>query len=360
MRLPPLIAVLTLCACREVPTGLRAQPFSGQTGGDGLLWVDLDIDRDDRSFLVTALGDGERVSVEAVYSRSGATVLSWEDWWDSDESLTDAIFPYSTDTVLNWPVRGSDTRLRRGLWSVVLAATDRDGNYLSGVDIAGTVQIKQDDALQDGVIRVLFVFAEGLDEDPDLVEAVDGAVARWEEIWGAYGIRPRVEFASSDADPNLTLDTGSELLEDFSAQSTARDVLVVLGEDINRDAYLYGIAGSIPGTLGSTQRAGVYLSWLANAGGDGRFSDEDIRLFGETMAHEVGHYAGLYHPVESSYDLWDALPDTVRCDGWQLCEGRLGDNLMFPYPVCDTESCLAQDQLTADQAEVFHLYTGTL
>ena len=50
-------------------------------------------------------------------------------------------------------------------------------------------------------------------------------------------------------------------------------------------------------------------------------------MFGETMAHEIGHYMGLYHPVEASYNYWDALEDTVECGTWNACETQLGQQL---------------------------------
>jgi hypothetical protein len=72
------------------------------------------------------------------------------------------------------------------------------------------------------------------------------------------------------------------------------------------------------------------VGWLANAGGDGTFSDGDIALYGEVLAHEVGHFVGLCHPVERGYDYWDALDDTPECRSVSSCESILGMNLMFP------------------------------
>ena len=85
-------------------------------------------------------------------------------------------------------------------------------------------------------------------------------------------------------------------------------------------------------------------------------------MFGETLAHEIGHYSGLFHPVECDYDCtleWDALADTPECMGWRDCEAELGTNLMFPYPVCDFYGCTPAGDLSAAQVGVWQRYTGT-
>ena len=81
---------------------------------------------------------------------------------------------------------------------------------------------------------------------------------------------------------------------------------------------------------------------------------------GETMAHEVGHFMGLFHPVEQTFDRWDACDDTPNCASAAECEGVLGNNLMYPAPVCDFTSCIEQDQLSDVQVEILQRYTGAL
>jgi hypothetical protein len=78
------------------------------------------------------------------------------------------------------------------------------------------------------------------------------------------------------------------------------------------------------------------------------------------MAHEMGHYIGLFHPVEMSYNRWDDLRDTEECGGAFSCERDLGYNLMFPYSLCNFTSCESQYQITDDQAGVIQQAPGTL
>lgn len=82
-------------------------------------------------------------------------------------------------------------------------------------------------------------------------------------------------------------------------------------------------------------------------------------MMAETIAHEVGHYLGLFHPVEDGFTYWDYLDDTEECTNRTNCEDVLGTNLMFPYPICAVyNACDPQDQLSAKQVGVIQHYVG--
>jgi hypothetical protein len=97
---------------------------------------------------------------------------------------------------------------------------------------------------------------------------------------------------------------------------------------------ILGIAGGIPGppAIQGTPHSGVALTMLG-------FRDSPTVL-GQTMAHEGGHYLGLFHTSESGGRSHDPLPDTAQCpsssdsdfDGYvntRECSGKGGDNFMF-------------------------------
>jgi hypothetical protein len=107
-------------------------------------------------------------------------------------------------------------------------------------------------------------------------------------------------------------------------------------------------------------RASISVSWARHAGVDGVFDLNEVSFLATTMAHEVGHYAGLFHPVEIGWTYWDPLADTPDCTSESNCVNRLGTNLMFPYNLCDGYGCELSVDLTRDQADVMHLYPGTL
>lgn len=156
--------------------------------------------------------------------------------------------------------------------------------------------------------------------------------------------------------------SGSEAYRSIAAAGSGTELQLVFGEDIDSDTWgLLGQAGGIPGGIAASPYAAVAVGWLLHAGSDGRFSDAEIDMLGSTIAHELGHYAGLAHPVQfdDHGDIvgHDGLEDTPDCGSWDACEADLSDNLMFPYSSCDGSGC--SHALTDSQASVLNRYSGT-
>jgi hypothetical protein len=91
-------------------------------------------------------------------------------------------------------------------------------------------------------------------------------------------------------------------------------------------------AGGIPGPMGMHGTGGSGIVVAADMMG----SSEDL---GRTLAHELGHYLGLFHTSEANGCVRDVLGDTPECgqeqdidgDGLETseCVERGSDNLMF-------------------------------
>ncbi|MCK6520988.1 hypothetical protein L6R49_06030 [Myxococcota bacterium] len=369
----PVLLALTACLSGDkgdrtyTETAVTEGPLTTQRGSmlsnqSGRVLVPVELDGDEVSFMVTAKTD-TLISLEAILDENGDEVVNWKDWLSakSTESLTSAFYVYGYDSVVNWPVRDVDRSLSAGTWTARFTTLDEDYYYVEDVLVDYTVQTKTDEDLESAVVKVRLVWAEGLDTRNDLQQAVEGAMERWREVWGAAGVTIEVTEVSSELDPELTVDSVAPFPNDeVDYGGDDDDVTVIIGETINGTRGLYGQSGGIPGTLISTANAAVYISWLTNAGRDGEFQEYEVLLLGETMAHEVGHYLGLFHPVEATYDYYDALEDTVECTSWSKCEDQLGENLMFPYPLCSFSDCEPQGNLTVDQSAVMNLYTGAL
>lgn len=359
-RLLPLVPLLTGCDAlkdwlTEVDGDMETRTSTVESL-DGIASVQVEVDGQ-RSFLLTGTSD-KLLAVEAVYDPSGERVMYWEDWY-GDQSLTGAIWLEGKNTVLNWPIRAEDGALTAGTWVVDIGVVNAQGYYTdSSVDV--NLKLKTDPDLETGTVRARVVYAEGLDQEAEVTQGVERAVERWKEVWAPYGLSLEVEYASSSFSTDQPFPGEGEEHSQVAEGADGKELSVLITETIDGGLDYLGIAGSIPGALSPTDRALLVVSWLGNAGGDGSFSEDDIRLFGETLAHESGHYMGLFHPVEMTWDYWDALSDTASCSSQSACESAMEDNLMFPYPVCDWTSCVAQDQMTDQQVGVKHRYTGTL
>lgn len=339
---------------------LERESLSATTDGDGIYALDVDLSSDQTSFLVTVESDA-MPTLERVLDPSGREILHWEDWYSSDESLTYAFFPWGKAMAFNWPVREEDGPLDSGTYTVEIATVNNNGYYSGNEDIDVTVHKKSDGALGRSEVRVRIIWADGVSSDTEVVSAIESAVERWRQVWGERDLELVESYHESTLDPDLPFwNDGSASVEENAEQYDGEELFLIVGETIDGDSSTYGVAGGIPGSIEPNRFSFVVLSWLSHAGRNGTFSDDEIRLMGETMAHECGHFMGLFHPVESDYSYYDALDDTPQCSSWNSCESQLGDNLMFPYPICSGDSCDPQGELTDDQTGVSQRYTGAL
>ena len=358
MRWTPLLLTLG-CAPTEPGPGLKGYSEDLCTES-GVANLNINVSNAETALLVTVDGE-DLIAIDEVIDPDGDVVLYWNDWYTEKTFLTSAIWPLASEMVLNWPIRSEDGNLFAGQWTVTLAAVDGSGNYKSGSCLTAHVQTKEDPSFASAEVNVRLVYAEGVDQLDEVTQAVDAAIDRWKDIWAPMGLYPNVRITSGSIDADLPyVGEGSEDIYNITMDSYEDEITLVIGETIDGGTEYLGVAGSIPGTLTANTRSAVVLGWIASAGLDGSFSDLDISIMGETMAHEVGHYMGLFHPVEQTWDSWDACSDTPDCRSQSTCESQLGDNLMYPAPVCDFNDCLAQDQLSDIQTEILQRYTGAL
>lgn len=107
---------------------------------------------------------------------------------------------------------------------------------------------------------------------------------------------------------------------------------------------IVGLAGGPPGAaaVGGTSKSGVVVSVV-----DYNDSPETISLI---MAHESGHFLGLFHTTEKDGASFDPLDDTDECaesDGKADpadCAGKGYENVMFWQPTAADSSDMTGDQ----------------
>lgn len=171
-----------------------------------------------------------------------------------------------------------------------------------------------------------------------------------------------------DVGIGITLDTTEVLSEDqFVTISTnfydtttaemiskgASDVInLFFVEDLESSGRsVLGIAPGIPGSLGiAGKHNGTLIGLEAHAVG----TELNISLLGETAAHEMGHFLGLFHTTESKAGFFDPIGDTPECPAIvvdiQNCLNYDSENLMFW--VGDGDDNIEQVKLTEGQRHV--------
>lgn len=335
---------------------LRTQ---AKSNGAGNFTVSVKPQLGETAMLVTLRPDDELIDGHVRYAQAGSSVVFRADEEvQSDYSSTNAGYISHTAS-LNWPIDDGWLQLQRH--KVQFGLVDRSLQYTAGTAEVSVV-LKSDADLESGVLLVNLVYAGTTGDDAEIVQAVDEGVRIWTEMYARIGIELQITPYEWDGTGELQapgLGDGEAYL-DISEKSPFGGVNVVVLDDIVGQRDIYGYAGDIPGPMVATSRSSVAINIAEAAGDDGVFDGRELQTLGETMAHETGHYLGLYHPVESTYDKWDALGDTVECNSQPSCEDLLGENLMFPFPLCDSSGCDVQDQLTENQAMVAHRYVGVL
>ena len=115
-----------------------------------------------------------------------------------------------------------------------------------------------------------------------------------------------------------------------------------------------GISPGIPGAAGlhGSPASGVIFATEGLLGqGNAFYSGND--LLGQTMAHEVGHFLGLFHTTELGGRSADPISDTPECPSGDISDyNRIVNcpdysNLMFP-----TASFRNSVEVSAQQAEI--------
>jgi len=350
--------------------GFRRYTCEGTLNANGLK-VKIPIEPTDGSFLV-ALNATENIAVDTLTSPNNDELIQAVEWYQSAQRYSNGILPVSPETVFNYPVQSDDAPLSEGTYLANIIAIDDEGFLLQDIDASVTVHVSDDTDFNEGSIPIRVLFTQESATNTTIQNAMQNALSHARSFLTPRGISPQYTTETGDylsqlnTVPDPISDTNSTFLP-LREVVEEGEILLVVVDQINldnTDTALHGIAGGIPGSLTDGNRGVILVSWVSHAGGDAVFSENEISLFGETVAHEVGHYLGLYHPIDDSvglqenFDLYDNLSDTPECTSTAECEPLIGNNLMFPYPICFSNSCIAQDTLSNEQVDVLQRYTG--
>ncbi len=160
------------------------------------------------------------------------------------------------------------------------------------------------------------------------------------------GIVQAFDITGSDAQKYTYLDMS------LTGKGELPELLALSGRNPNNGGLNYffvqdianygalGVAGGIPGPpiFQGTASSGVAVSMASYYHYTGSYAQYGVADTAEAMAHETGHYMGLFHLSEKDGNTHDPLTDTPECSndangdgmvGPDECVGRGAENLMF-------------------------------
>jgi len=183
------------------------------------------------------------------------------------------------------------------------------------------------------------VDAAGAPDDPDLQAALDQLRAEWESA----GLIAQVSYKdfAGDAATYTVVDMSDTDYSEFNAllrtanPSDDKTVTFFMVEELSyAGSTTLGLSAGPPGaaTLQGTSKSGVVVTTV-----DLRDAPQDV---GKIMAHEGGHFLGLYHTTEKDGGTHDPISDTAKCDASNdsdsngvvnttECGGKGAENVMW-------------------------------
>lgn len=347
------------------------------TDSQGLAQVEFNVPGGTSKFAITAESNAPFVSVSSVTSVASAsarartpTQLNGTERAIGGERAAEFENGIVTKNVPSLP---GDTPVSAGGYfaEITTAVLFIGGSFVpsTNTDVTLTITNKSDGDLQAGILPIHVVYVDALAQEPSTKSAVGHALEEMSKIYGEQaGIQLQISEFDLDGPIVLPLPpNGSDYYLEATSSLPRSGVNIFIGGDVESlpgagDSIL-GISPSIPGPAIPSAKSAVAISLNDSKGVDGEFSTEEENLLGETLAHETGHYLGLFHPVELDFPLADAdvdpLSDTPTCDSLDSClnHQELIHNLMFAVTVTDDQGDFnRQDQLTPQQKEVLNLY----
>lgn len=205
-------------------------------------------------------------------------------------------------------------------------------------------------------VHIVFVGVDGIAagmtaQAAESDETVQAIVSGLGDLWSDLGLglgTVRYSDFSGDVAGSTTIEGYEEFGNLLRTTEDTAELTFFLVQDIDLGdgASILGLSGGPPGVAGhgGTSKSGVVIN-VANAVA----SPEQVSLI---MAHEGGHFLGLFHPTENDLSGQDPLGDTPVCsdsdgDGSLTsaeCAGSGSENVMWPTAQVGTATSFSGDQ----------------
>lgn len=224
-----------------------------------------------------------------------------------------------------------------GTYRMIIRAEDGNGGHVDDDDLDIRIYLKQAMSVETCGLRLDFLVADdaivAADVEP-MVQGISAALGQ-QYVMANVGILDHtvsvIRLPTSNLDlggsPVWVFEQMDEVMDSARASGSVRSqaVHIVLVRSLGLD--LRGYAMGLPGPMGSDVATSAVL--VASSAFVDRDGYLDVPAMTETVAHELGHYLGLYHTSEGDRQFHDPIPDTVECTDTD-CPDEFWLNLMTP------------------------------
>jgi len=284
----------------------------GQTG-----WLDIDVPDDAISISLESIAPSITTVVGLLgFEGPGGKVYENDSftgeflWTQGFDGVFAATLPQNDSPTIQLVPGGGTYRFRLFIWSGSTAT----------LDVRAIVERRPNAVPGDSKIDLNVFLAPGLGiTGPDTDTKMQAVLSRVDDIFGQVSLHVGdvAYYQLSDSAYNNVGDTEFPLLlaESSAASETRMNVFFV---QTALGGGTLGVAAAIPGAkLNGSRVSGVMADYDWSA---------DAAAVGQVVAHEMGHYLGLYHTAESDGQTWDIILDTLECPG--ECTSASGGYLM--------------------------------
>lgn len=334
-------------------TGSGSLTLSCKETSNRQVTLEYDISPDTVAYMVTPISrEGRRLTPDMIQTPSGQTIDLRRE--NAFQSVPAELFVSMNPTIIPATAQFAH-HLESGRHTYQLQ-TDSDEvcHYLLEEKTLGTVM-----DLEIYLAGVPDITATSAPEDPNM----GSVLAHFEEIFLQAGVRVgKVNFHDIDGanrDRYSIIRSERDVMNLVALSKTPKDALSMNIFFVKQFAFsdgggTIGISMGLPGPAGLHGSFGsgvVFTSEYMNTTfREGTVNVDGDDFTGIVLAHEVGHYLGLFHTSEQYGMGFDPLPDTPQC-GRNSFPNRCPDlgNLMFPI------ASIHHTTVTEDQAWVIRV-----